>query len=127
MGVCAWIPIDEALPIATQICEALEAAHEKAINHRDLKPAKDGAVKVLDFGLARMREPEGTATNLSNSPTLMSAASTPGDSPCCFGPLERSSHYLSGSGSGRRGIGEDCTIDVVVLPNARKTSSTRSS
>src|SRR5215475_13070282 len=77
------IPIDEALAIAKQICEALEAAHEKGIIHRDLKPAntkqtKDGAVKVLDFGLARMREGEGTATNLSNSPTLMSVASTPG-------------------------------------------------
>src|SRR5215813_13993216 len=52
------IPIEEALPIAKQICEALEAAHEKGIIHRDLKPAnikltKDGAVKVLDFGLAR--------------------------------------------------------------------------
>jgi serine/threonine protein kinase len=77
------IPVDEALAIAKQICEALEAAHEKGIIHRDLKPAnikltKDGAVKVLDFGLARMREPEGAATNLSNSPTLMSAASSPG-------------------------------------------------
>src|SRR5262244_1596402 len=77
------IPVDEALPIAKQICEALEAAHEKGIIHRDLKPAnikltKDGAVKVLDFGLARMREAEGAATNLSNSPTLMSEASTPG-------------------------------------------------
>jgi len=77
------IPIDEALPIAKQICEALEAAHEKGIIHRDLKPAnikltKDGAVKVLDFGLARMREADGAATNISNSPTLMSAASTPG-------------------------------------------------
>src|SRR5215471_10555658 len=67
------IPIDEALPIAKQICEALEAAHEKGIIHRDLKPAnikltKDGAVKVLDFGLARMREADGAATDVSNSP-----------------------------------------------------------
>src|SRR5215831_1775552 len=77
------IPIEEALPIAKQICEGLETAHEKGIIHRDLKPAnikltKDGAVKVLDFGLARMRETGGVATNLSNSPTLMSAASMPG-------------------------------------------------
>jgi serine/threonine protein kinase len=52
------IPLDEALPIAKQIAEALEAAHEQGIVHRDLKPANvkvrpDGAVKVLDFGLAK--------------------------------------------------------------------------
>ena len=52
------IPVDEALPIAKQIAEALEAAHEQGIIHRDLKPANvkvrpDGTVKVLDFGLAR--------------------------------------------------------------------------
>src|SRR5439155_21523757 len=56
------IPLDEALPIARQIGEALEAAHEQGIIHRDLKPANikmtpHGVVKVLDFGLAKLNEP----------------------------------------------------------------------
>ena len=77
------LPIDEALNIAKQICEALEAAHEKGIIHRDLKPANvkitpDGRVKVLDFGLAKAFEAESSKANLSQSPTLSMAATNAG-------------------------------------------------
>jgi serine/threonine protein kinase len=76
------LPVEEALEIGDNICEALEAAHEKGIVHRDLKPANikwtpEGKVKVLDFGLAKVREVSGPAANLSESPTLLTR-STPG-------------------------------------------------
>jgi serine/threonine protein kinase len=75
------IPVEEALYTAIQICEALEAAHERGIIHRDLKPANvkitpDGKLKVLDFGLAKAMESGPASTALSNSPTMLSAAPT---------------------------------------------------
>src|SRR5262245_35898839 len=76
------IPIDEALQIARQIAEALEAAHEQGIIHRDLKPANvkvrpDGRVKVLDFGLAKAIETSSAIPGeLSRSPTITTPAMT---------------------------------------------------
>jgi serine/threonine protein kinase len=78
------LPVDEALTVAKQIAEALEAAHEQGIIHRDLKPANikirdDGTVKVLDFGLAKLTEADGAQparpqNQLTNSPTITSPA-----------------------------------------------------
>lgn len=79
----AAIPTEETLPVARQICEALEYAHERGIVHRDLKPANvkitpDGMVKLLDFGLAKALEGETVPADLSNSPTISQMATQAG-------------------------------------------------
>jgi serine/threonine protein kinase len=76
------LPFEEALEISHQIAEALEAAHERGILHRDLKPAnvkltRDGHIKVLDFGLAKIFEPDRPNTDASQSPTLLSGTTQP--------------------------------------------------
>ena len=77
------IPVEESLRLALQIAEALEAAHEKGVVHRDLKPGNikvtpDGKVKVLDFGLAKAFAVDEADVNLSQSPTLSMAATQQG-------------------------------------------------
>ena len=101
------LPLDEALPIARQIADALEAAHEQGIIHRDLKPSNikvrpDGTVKVLDFGLAKALDPPDVGRVLgpagsndpaySQSPTITTPAATQMGliMGCCLGAREPS-------------------------------------
>ena len=104
------IPLEDALPIAKQIAEALEAAHEAGVIHRDLKPAnikvrEDGTVKVLDFGLAKVLDPVSASATAdpAQSPTLTAAATE-------VGVIMGTAAYMSPEQA--RGAGIDRSADV---------------
>ncbi len=95
------LPLDESLPIARQICDALQAAHEQGIIHRDLKPANikitpGGDVKVLDFGLAKLAEPAGTGPQATGTmPLTMSPTMTSPAMMTCVGVLMGTAGYMA--------------------------------
>jgi eukaryotic-like serine/threonine-protein kinase len=94
------IPIDEALPIARQIAEALEAAHERGIIHRDLKPANikvrdDGTVKVLDFGLAKLADADGVGRSAAGGEAADAATITSPAAMTAMGLILGTAAYMS--------------------------------
>ena len=106
------IPLADVLPIAKQIAEALEAAHEQGIIHRDLKPANikitpDGVVKVLDFGLAKLAHPEAVAgrADVTAAPTITSPAMMTGE-----GVILGTAPYMSPEQAKGRAADRRCDI-----------------
>ena len=104
------IPLDEALPIAKQIAEALEAAHEAGVIHRDLKPANikvkaDGTVKVLDFGLAKALAGEA-GSDPAESPILTAAPTQQGVilGTAAYMNKRVGSRWIGAATSGRSGL-----------------------
>ena len=106
------IPLDEALAIAKQIAEALEVAHERGIIHRDLKPANvkvtvDDAVKVLDFGLAKISSNETRSDDLSHSPTMIHGTQA--------GMILGTASYMSPEQAGLASVDIDTRTDIYSL------------